>query len=630
MSCLDADTVLAFVDGALPGERAVEIEGHIDGCAACRRLVSEAAADDVPAAEPNADTVAAAAGGTAVAASVVRPSRLGLGIGLGIAVLVAAGAALAVWSAWPEPPPPPRAPTITRLVQRPAQVLAARAGPRGDVIASVAFGDGIGIAGLGAIQLVRCDGKGSLVEMPNTSGMLVAATDSKRLAVIRDLELWNGTTLRGTLALLDERGAALPLAGDTSGTVAADFLPDGKLAAIRIVDRSYLIEAPLGRIVYRSNGGELRSLRASARGELAFVEVTGKDTRVLRLVVGEKPRPVGAGWRDAWSVLWRRGERLLVSGSGARTTNAIWDGDRPIYTAGRLPVVEDATPDGGLLVIEALSQLRTFARRVDWDRVHDVSWSDRTTLYDLSLDGRWISMGDRSVDPPTVIVRSLATRDVIQLGPGLGGVLRSDGRHVITRTARPPHRLVDNTLATSWDGANIEPHTIPAGPIAFYRAVAWLDDTSLAVLGDQERGPSIFMQRPPEAPQMRGPWAAPHVGLFRPSPDGKYIGDLDGNDEPAIIELATMAVTRIPNHKGEVIVGWRGDSGAVWIADLRRWPIVVTGHALDGNEWRQLEIPAPNAGALAAETLRLSADGQTYAFSVATIALELYRVDGTP
>ncbi len=44
MECLDADTVLSWIDGQLSNQRMAEVEGHIDVCAACRRVMSETAA----------------------------------------------------------------------------------------------------------------------------------------------------------------------------------------------------------------------------------------------------------------------------------------------------------------------------------------------------------------------------------------------------------------------------------------------------------------------------------------------------------------------------------------------------------------------------------------------------------
>src|SRR5690349_12161903 len=42
-ACLDPDTVLGWLDGQLSVRRAGALEAHIDGCSACRQLVSEAA-----------------------------------------------------------------------------------------------------------------------------------------------------------------------------------------------------------------------------------------------------------------------------------------------------------------------------------------------------------------------------------------------------------------------------------------------------------------------------------------------------------------------------------------------------------------------------------------------------------
>src|SRR5262249_4296091 len=48
MGCLDADTVLELVAGQLPRGRAAELAAHLDGCSACRKLVSETAASMSP------------------------------------------------------------------------------------------------------------------------------------------------------------------------------------------------------------------------------------------------------------------------------------------------------------------------------------------------------------------------------------------------------------------------------------------------------------------------------------------------------------------------------------------------------------------------------------------------------
>src|SRR5262245_58876653 len=43
MPCPDENELLSFVSGRVPGERAAELEAHLDECAQCRRAVAAAA-----------------------------------------------------------------------------------------------------------------------------------------------------------------------------------------------------------------------------------------------------------------------------------------------------------------------------------------------------------------------------------------------------------------------------------------------------------------------------------------------------------------------------------------------------------------------------------------------------------
>src|SRR5262249_14421435 len=45
VNCLDENTVTLFFERRLDAERAASVEQHIDGCAACRRVLSELARD---------------------------------------------------------------------------------------------------------------------------------------------------------------------------------------------------------------------------------------------------------------------------------------------------------------------------------------------------------------------------------------------------------------------------------------------------------------------------------------------------------------------------------------------------------------------------------------------------------
>jgi len=52
-ACLDESTVLAFLDGTLPGEARTEVEAHLAACSACTEITTWAAADLAGASRPS-------------------------------------------------------------------------------------------------------------------------------------------------------------------------------------------------------------------------------------------------------------------------------------------------------------------------------------------------------------------------------------------------------------------------------------------------------------------------------------------------------------------------------------------------------------------------------------------------
>jgi putative zinc finger protein len=656
MTHLDADTVLAWIDGELSGARAAEVEAHIDDCAACRRLVSEAAATAAPeatdiAVQPTSVQALADLPSVPLDAATVpsrfteieripprarpadKPRRRWRWMLAAIVVVLAAAAA--VWLQWPKhaPAAQDKAPTLTRLVRRQGQVLAARRGPDG-FYASVAFGDGVGIDGMDALRIVRVADDGGFVPVPDTKGMAIVAANAQAIAVLRDAKM-QSYQISGRLALIDGTGKPLTLAGDLTDIVAADFLPDGSLAVIRQRDRVYRLEAPIGKLVYQSPG-QLWTVRVSPKGTIAFVEATLVDVRqeptVKTLDRNGQPQLLAGGWREPASIAWS-GEQIVVSGNRDATTNAIWVGPRQVWTAAHPVVLQDITA-GAVAYVELVGTHHTFVGRAGWARDRDLSWSDRTPLIEMSTDGNWISVLDQSkgnYDPADILVRSTKGGEAVMIGHGVGGILSRDGRLVASRSLQPPWKILVTELAEpTWDGATPahDVRMLDSGDITYFYNAAWAGN-ELVLLAEGPQGVSLYVQPLDGPPKRRGGWPAMQRALFRVSPDGKYVGDVDreGNN-PAIIELATLTTTPIPNHTGETIVGWSTASDAVWIADLRHWPVVVTRHPLSGPESRQLSIPAPNPGALPVERVRVAGDGTTYAYSTATAAFELYRLDG--
>ncbi|MCW5800944.1 MAG: zf-HC2 domain-containing protein [Deltaproteobacteria bacterium] len=557
------------------------------------------------------------------------------------ALVVAAAAAVAALRRAPEaapaaPPPARELVTLARLVYRSGHAIVARRGPRG-LYATIALGEGYGVDGFHTSAVHKRTSDGELARVPNTEGAVLVAASAARLAVLRE-PVYDGTNTRGTLALLDADGAAQPLAGDGADVVGADFLPDGGVAAVRVRAGVARVEAPLGAVVYQAQG-VVWSLRASATGRLAFLEAVDGRQRITTLARGGSPVVLADDgvWRDVTSVAWD-GDRLLVAARRGTVENALWALDaagppRHLWSSPHPFVLEDVTADRELVVAELDLANRIWARRPDWPRDREVSWSDRSALADLTLDGRRLAMVDTSAGAdaaPAIYVRALDGRETVPAGRGLGGLLSPDGRWVAARSQAAPWHVVLTGLADPWERAPGEPaetRALPAGDIRDYLVGSWAGDR-LVVLAMGDRGNYVYTHTVDGPPHRVGAWPSTSTrGPFRVSPDGKYIGDADREGKPALIEVATLAVTRLP-HAGTV-VGWSADGAHVYLAELR-WPLAVVRVpvARPAEAEPVLAIEAPGPGLLPPSQLRVAGDGRTYAYSAQALRATLYRVRG--
>jgi hypothetical protein len=424
--------------------------------------------------------------------------------------------------------------------------------------------------------------------------------------------------------------------------VGADFLPDG-IAVARIRQQRLQIEAPLGTVVYSASAA-LRALRTSPRGRIAFIEAPAGDAEpaVVRVIEpGPRAAALEGDWRDAHSVAWF-GEDLLVSGSREGGGHAVWrledggrGGRRLVWSSARRIVVHDASPGGALLVAEVDLARRLFIRRAEETADRDVSWTDRSTLADLSLDGAWLSFlepSEQRGEAPAIYVRRAEGGDPIFIGRGYGGVLDPAGSRVLSRTERP-QVLVETALSSSWDRHPPMSRTLARGGRGerdVLDTADWLDARRIAFLVHAPEGLALHVQPVDGEPVHRGAWPGlPPRTRFQISPDGTRIGAADRHGEPALIDLATLAVAPLVALEGHAIVGWSAAGDAVWAARHDRWPVAVSRYAVATGERSPLfEIAAPAPGAQPPEQLRIAGDGKTYAYSALVIETRLSRVDG--
>jgi hypothetical protein len=575
------------------------------------------------------------AGGTP-RATPVQPGRPRSAVIAAVALVAAAlagGAAVAGWLGRRGAPP---AVAVTALDAGSREVLAAREGPGGLYVSATA-GDGLGIEGFGALRLLRRTPDGAFVRVPAGDGALLLAANARSLLVLREPER-QVDVVYGHLAQIDRDGHDIPIGADPGIVLAADYMPDGRIAVIRHASEVFRVEAPIGHKVYEARE-PLLGLRVSPGGAIAFLARNLVDfywtTRVVTIGGDDHAAQLGE-WYEITSVAWS-GDDLLVTGSRRELDHGVWRfaraGRARLLWSAPHPLYVTQVGSGTLLVIEQELARHIRAGRPGWGREHDLSVSASSELVDLSLDGRWLSGRDGSdgTRTGTLFVRALDGGDPIVVGRGPGGLISRDGRQVIARTDQPPWRVVATTLAAPGEpvGTRRDVREFDVGDVITLYTAAWRSPTSLVFLARAPIGFGLYEQELDGSPPRRlGAWpgSLTQIGLFRASPDGTAIADHDPDLRPAIIDVATQKVRPLGHDVGGLVVGWSGDGSAVWLSH-GSWPIVVTRNTLDGSEAPLLTIPAPEPSSFL-EQLRIAGDGQTYAYSYATLRQQLYLLEG--
>lgn len=215
---------------------------------------------------------------------------------------------------------------------------------------------------------------------------VLAVSRDRQVALLQRAEALGFFIVVGTLAVAPlDGGAPRELATDVA---AADWLPDGQLAVVRVDygARQFVVEAPLGREIYRTDGGPavrvatgLYLAALSPDGSWLAAEATGGGGIQLIPMGPGKARTLPAGpvvaiERIQW---FPDGERLAIGGKDTGGKSCIWtqaiDGDAPRLLASelRLAGTESVAPDSQRLL--ARNDERLFLLPVDGTARHELT-----------------------------------------------------------------------------------------------------------------------------------------------------------------------------------------------------------------------------------------------------------------
>jgi dipeptidyl aminopeptidase/acylaminoacyl peptidase len=465
-----------------------------------------------------------------------------------------------------------------------------------------------------------------------------------------ELAVLNSDDDENTLSRIPLEGGGLRKVADRVEW--ADWSPDGaQLAVARIVPGREWIEFPIGKTVWESTVGGVADLRASPDGKrVAFVEqVLPTDTRGAISVVDQARRKMtlSPGWSDVSGLAWSPDGRevwftALRAGS-ARSLYAVslTGQERLVLSAGAQLELMDVSRDGRVLL--AQTELRRELRGAP-DGVHErsFSWLDRTSLGDLSSDGKGLLFSKTGEAGGGIrgalYFWKLADPVPTRLGDGFGLGLSPDGAWALVNL-RTPTVLGQLTLVPTGVG---ETRMLARGTLEGIETACWFPDGRRIVVVGNEAGRRrrLFIQEVPDGlPRALTPegtfYGILPIASSRVSPDGRFVAarSTDGpSTRYALYPTAGGAAIPIPGiGDRDDPLRWSGDGRFLFVwggwgsmpARIERLDL-RTGRK---QPWKELR-PSDSTGVAGINAVRLAADGGAYFYHYDRRLSKLYVVEG--
>ena len=435
--------------------------------------------------------------------------------------------------------------------------------------------------------------------------------------------------------------ARAPLAGGAPREVFdnvtwADWAPDGQtLAVIRpsTVGVSHL-EFPAGNVIYEPNGW-VSHVRFSPSGEFIAVAdhvAGGDDGRVVILDTRGTRKASSSFYSSVEGLAWAPGGKevwfsAVPSGSARSIYGLDFSGkERLIYRAPGGLTIHDISRAGLVLLTADKARLGISALPPGASHERSLSWFDWSLLADMSGDGKTIifsETGEAAAGNYSMYLRKTDGSPAVRLGDGGFGALSPDGQWVASAVGSPSKIMLLPT------GVG-EPKQVTDNKADHFN-VAWLPDSKsiVASFAEAGHGPRTYLLDVEGGTARAITPEGTAGGLV--TPDGKFLLATDGKRQRWLYPLAggepqKFNVVLNPNER---IMGFVSDGKSVQVRSLTI-PMeitridIATGHR---ERWKEI-VPADTAGVQSIPSIRFSADGKAYAYSVGRILSDLYVVDG--
>lgn len=466
-------------------------------------------------------------------------------------------------------------------------------------------------------------------------GEILAISSKGEMAISIKLSEFNGWETSGTLA-------RVPLAGGAPREVvdkveAADWTPDGQsLAIIRTRDRGgNQLQFPPDNVIYDPESW-ISHLRFSPNGEfLALADhiFGGDDGRIVIIDNHGNHKASSSFYSSVEGLAWApSGKEVWFSAVPAGSARSIYALDftgkeRLIYRAPGGLTIHDINRDGLVLLTADKARMSISAVPPGETRERSLSWFDWSLITDMSDDGKTIVFSESGEAVGTnysIYTRNTDGSEAVRLGEGTFGILSPDGQWVLDGVGAP----IKLVLLPTGVGQPKELVSEKAHPTF---AAGWFPDSksifyNSALPNHQNRAYKLGINGGQPEPII----SEDRVGVLI-TPDGKSLLARDNARQFWLYPISGGAPRKLNfvENPDESVVRFIDGGKGLLLRD-RKLPLqitrveVATGHR---EPWKQI-VPADMAGVQSIPIVRFSADGKSYAYSIARMLSDLFVVSG--
>jgi Tol biopolymer transport system component len=480
-----------------------------------------------------------------------------------------------------------------------------------------------------------------LPDIPPADLLAVSATGIAALSL--DRRSGTGWFPTGSLARVDLGGGS-PRPPEADGILAADFGPEGELAAVvRYSGSDTALEFPPGTVVRQAN--LIAGPRVSRDGEqICFAEDWGRlgiadRGESARVLVDGLPRIGSCAFSPDGTEVWfinaptrgthTRLEAVRTDGSGRRVLES--------FTG--YAQLRDVAADGKVLIAAGSLEFSVRGESAGNERERNLAVFDASRLTFLNASGTAVLISDNSEGAASgggVFLQSMGSQAPVQIGPGLGIALTPDGEtiampgeaaNVLTlrstvdaQTRNVPLDVSIAYAATNNFGTQLTPYLYPDfsddGSRLLLPLTVDASGTARAYVVDINDGSQY-----PVTP-------AGVVGPVVLSGDGRSVAGIE--DGRIVIYDVDTGDSRPAAGSPEPgrLMRWSNDEEFVYVMELQpAGGRLFRRSLITGERTFMREIFAPDQSAVSRFEPWVSRDGESYAYSLDRGLLSLYVLE---